>query len=168
MSKDKNKPLADVALDILLDEGYADNESTRLAAVKIAAKKQGQAERNPMTPTLPPISERTDEQLVTAIAKWMGYEINDWWDKREALQVKRGSDWPLGLFEPNNSSDDRERVMLAMNKATFSYWKLPSGWFTVNVSRIKGGKQIHSIELHKKTLGSAFCEAVVMYIEAQP
>lgn len=130
-----------------------------------------------------PVSDRTDEQLVTAIAEWMGLAVCNNLHHREwhcnVLWIVVGKN-TIQPFAPHgdspHSAADRERVMLAM-PSSFSnthntYKDHPdkgNPYFTkpwqVFIHHAPDGGGIGT--LGRVSLGRAFCEATVKCIEYQ-
>ena len=118
-----------------------------------------------------PVADRTDEQLVRTIAEWMGLGAgpNSRWLDTHGLAVDDGGfRWFCPHHWFDSASKDRERVMLAMPMAfaithnTYDdHPELPDKY---QVYIIKGDTGAGSLA---PTLGRAFCEAVVMWIESQ-
>lgn len=136
-----------------------------------------------MTKTKTPISERTDEELVRAIAGWMKIDdIREW--ARVPLDVSYNPAKGL-LYGPNLrvhgqsifvphlgiGSADRERVMLDMPRCNFEFVAV-RGLYTVEIEWYgrDDDTQGHLPPTYTATstsLDRAFCEAVVAWIEAQ-
>lgn len=115
-----------------------------------------------MNETLQPVIERTDESLVRTIAEWLKLEGLVW-----------ASPWMIhdhGAFIPHldEGSADRERVMLAMPEYNFGFNHLNS-WYSVILitPNFDPSDNIQAATAQAPTLGRAFCEAVVWWIEAQ-
>ena len=145
-----------------------------------------------MSETLQPISERTDESLVRTIAEWMRWNIghcpphmlkwvlaeNGYDHSREYQLGFRTGDsvgnlTPYVLFGPHllgpNGSSDRERVMLATSSnvslTPFDFGDGTYSW-VVEERRVENPRFWEPNEF-PSSLGRAFCEAVVSWIEAQ-
>ena len=128
------------------------------------------------------ISERTDESLVRTIAEWMGWIKPRChfvgWERHSGgghgLTMWETTDGPYHWFKPHESADDRERVMLAMGNASFRIrshltkaYPANTEEHTVDIYQYFNGKLLCRHRSIAHTLGRAFCEAVVMWIEAQ-
>lgn len=117
-----------------------------------------------------PISDRTTESLVRAIAEWMELNAGDWVTLGEGWLLCKGHETPSyhGCFQPHasNGSEDRELVMRVMGTCKFNY---PGGEdVIVTITDVEAfGEQPKTYMGYSPTLGRAFCEAVVAWIEAQ-
>ena len=123
-----------------------------------------------------PVSDRTDEQIVRTIAEWMGLKIHDegWFkyqDGHYCLVVTHDDRrWQKAPFMPHAnleiSAADRERVMLAMPPNL--YWSVEeSDGHAVAIIEADEHGITTKAYARSANLGRAFCEAVVMWIEAR-
>lgn len=125
-----------------------------------------------MSEILQSISERTDESLVRTMAEWIWHDLSDavWTSTPGCGSYLEANDHEW-WFQPHESgpqsSADRERMMLAMqinqeSKVSHTPYGDSHNGFTWAIDHKDALFECAAI-----TLGRAFCEAVVMWIEAQ-
>lgn len=118
-----------------------------------------------MPDTKTPVSERSKDELVLAIAEMMG-----WTPVRTAY----GAFWmgephksSTTAFDPMRDAADRERVMLAMPDCSVRYFTTEDGRKACQIAETYAGVVGNTYTAYAATHELAFCEAVNMRIEAQ-